>query len=166
MSGKNPACAVQPLPAAELWCDNEHQCCLPAPHLSTSPNVPRVPSVPPDTGTPHRHWRAEHWPGTERARQGAPAVDCLLLSLAQPLRVGNRDAPELLPSSLLTPGTGRGEGSGRRQQEEVLPDGLWYKPPPSLTSQPHSAAGNGGGGKMMRLWVGGSPRRGWKPPRQ
>jgi len=43
------------------------------------------------------------------------------------------------------PGNSRGEGSDRRQQKEVLPDGLWYKPPPSFISLTYSAAGNGGG---------------------
>lgn len=43
------------------------------------------------------------------------------------------------------PGNSKGAESDTRQQKELLPDGLWHKPPPSFISQSYRAAGNGGG---------------------
>lgn len=43
------------------------------------------------------------------------------------------------------PGNSKGAESDTRQQKELLPDGLWYKPPPSFICQIYRAAGNGGG---------------------
>lgn len=45
----------------------------------------------------------------------------------------------------LPSGDSKGAESDTRQQKELLPDGLWYKPPPSFISQTYRAAGNGGG---------------------
>lgn len=44
---------------------------------------------------------------------------------------------------LWIPGNSRGDESFR-PQKGALPDGLWYKPPPSFISQTYSAAGSGG----------------------
>lgn len=45
----------------------------------------------------------------------------------------------------LPSGNSKGAQSDTRQQKQLLPDGLWYKPPPSFISQTSRAAGNGGG---------------------